>query len=264
MNMTEHRSLRVGFIGDGGIARSVRETLDECGELAAETVAVLSRHDTAHAVSTVEALIAARPEIVVECAGHQAVSDYVEPILRAGIPILLVSIGSLADDELLMRLRRAADAGGSRIILAAGAMAGIDALAAARLGGLTRVRYTGRKPPLAWAGTPAEQLLDLAALDEPATFYSGSARDAALRYPKNSNVAATIALAGIGFDRTEVELVADPGAPKNVHELMFEGGDGRFEINICGEPSRANPKTSALTAHSIVRLLSGMASSVVI
>lgn len=266
--MRRRAPLRIGFIGDGGIAHSVRETLAECPELAHQTVAILSR-PAAHpasgrAVATAEELIAAAPQIVVECAGHGAVSEFGEPILRAGIPLLVVSIGSLADERLLDRLRRAADEGGTRVILAAGAMAGIDALAAARLGGLTRVRYIGRKPPLAWAGTPAEQLLDLPTLREATTFYAGCAREAALHYPKNSNVAATIALAGIGFDRTEVELVADPTVAKNIHELMFEGADGHFEISICGEPSRANPKTSALTAHSIVRVLSGMASPLVI
>jgi len=266
--MTARPALRIGFIGDGGIAHSVRETLGTCADLSYETVAILGRSATRlegePGVGSVEELIAAVPQIVVECAGHAAVRDYGEPILRAGIPMLIVSIGSLADEALLTRLRRAADKGGTHVILAAGAMAGIDALAAARLGGLTRVRYRGRKPPLAWAGTPAERLLDLSALREPATFYVGSARDAALHYPKNSNVAATIALAGLGFDRTEVELIADPTAAKNIHELMFEGADGRFEISICGAPSRANPKTSALTAHSIARLLSGMASPLVI
>ncbi|QDK35704.1 aspartate dehydrogenase [Sphingomonas sp. IC081] len=266
--MATRAPLRIGFIGDGGIAHSVRETLGECADLDYETVAVLGRApaypDSGPGITTAEEMIAASPQIVVECAGHAAVSEFGEPILRAGIPLLVVSIGSLADESLLARLRRAAEDGGTHVILAAGAMAGIDALAAARLGGLTKVRYIGRKPPLAWAGTPAEQLLDLPSLREPTTFYVGSARDAALQYPKNSNVAATIALAGIGFDRTEVELVADPTAAKNVHELLFEGADGRFEINICGEPSRANPKTSALTAHSIVRILSGLASPVVI
>lgn len=266
--MAGRAPLRIGFIGDGGIARSVRETLGECPDFAYETVAIIGRPGAqgfgGPAVASAEEMIAAAPGIVVECAGHSAVSEYGEAILRAGIPLLIVSIGSLADEGLLTRLRQAADQGGTRMILAAGAMAGIDALAAARLGGLTRVRYIGRKPPLAWTGTPAERLLDLPHLREPATFYIGSAREAASQYPKNSNVAATVALAGIGFDRTEVELVADPTAAKNVHQLMFEGGDGRVEISICGEPSRANPKTSALTAHSIVRLLSGMASPLVI
>ncbi|WP_277968450.1 aspartate dehydrogenase [Sphingomonas echinoides] len=266
--MSARPPLGIGFIGDGGIAHSVREALTACGDVPYRTVAILTRPFVLDGdrpiVEDVAALVAARPDIVVECAGHSAVSEFGEAVLRAGIPLMVVSIGSLADDALLARLRTAADDGGSRVILAAGAMAGIDALAAARLGGLSRVRYIGRKPPMAWAGTPAEELVDLSNLQAPATFYVGNARQAALKYPKNSNVAATIALAGIGFDQTEVELVADPNVAKNVHELMFEGGDGRFEISICGEPSRANPKTSALTAHSIARLLSGMASPIVI
>lgn len=227
---------------------------------------VLSRPHAADDVpaQSIEDLLATKPDVVVECAGHKAVVEFGAQVLSAGIPLLIVSIGSLADEVLLTRLRTAADAGHTRIILAAGAMAGIDALSAARLGGLTRVRYTGRKPPFAWRDTPAEELIDLDALDGPTTFYRGTAREAALAYPKNSNVAATIALAGLGFDATEVELVADPATTKNVHELMFEGADGRFDITICGEPSKANPKTSALTAHSIARLLCGMTSPLVI
>lgn len=259
--MDRRAALRIAFIGDGGISRSVRETLTASG-IAFETTAIVSRHSLEGA--GIEGLLASAPDIVVECAGHGAVIEYGESVLLAGLPLMIVSIGALADVELYGRLRAAAESGRSQIILAAGAMAGIDALAAARLGGLQRVCYVGRKPPLAWRGTSAEKLVDLASLDAPEIFYRGSARDAALTYPKNSNVAATIALAGIGFDRTEVELVADPSIEQNVHELMFEGSDGRFEISICGAPSKANPKTSALTAHSIARLLSGMASPVVI
>ncbi|WP_422056284.1 aspartate dehydrogenase [Sphingomonas sp.] len=263
--MTVRPPLRIGFIGDGGISRSVRETLTQIPDGWFEVVGVLDRQrGEAAPTDGLAALLDANPDVIVECAGHSAIEAYAEAVLRAGVPLMVVSIGSLADDTLLARLRAAAEDGGSRVMLAAGAMAGIDALAAARLGGLSRVRYRGSKPPLAWKGTPAEALVDLGGLAEPFTFYRGNAREAALTYPKNSNVAATIALAGMGFDRTEVELVADPGIERNVHELLFEGEDGRYEISICGAPSKANPKTSALTAHSIARLLRGMADPVVI
>ncbi len=262
--MSGRAFLRIAFIGDGGISRSVRETLAESG-VAHETVAILSRQVPGDPTADgIDRLLASAPDIVVECAGHGAVIDHGERILLAGVPLMIVSIGALADGDLYERLRAAAERGGSRILLAAGAMAGIDGLAAARLGGLRRVRYVGRKPPRAWRGTAAETLIDLERLSAPHTFYRGSAREAALSYPKNSNVAATIALAGIGFDRTEVELVADPSLEQNVHELMFEGGDGRFDISIRGAPSRDNPKTSALTAHSIARLLGGIVSPIVI
>lgn len=265
--MADGAPLRIGFIGNGGITRSVREALSGTGGVDHSVVAILARSSCradepllAHASD----LIATAPAVVIECAGHGAVREYGEDILRAGIPLILVSTGALADAALQDRLIAAARAGGTAIILAPGAMAGIEALAAARIGGLTHVRYVGSKPPLAWRGTPAEDLLDLANLASAQSFFRGTAREAALAYPKNSNVCATIALAGLGFERTDVELRADPGVTKNVHHLSFAGADGQFAVEVAGEPSRTNPKTSALTAHSIARLVIGMASPLVI
>lgn len=266
--MTSQAPLKIGLIGNGGIARSLLETLADANGMAHVVTAILARSGEASEkcplVDDIDALLASAPDIVVECAGHGAVATYGEPILSAGIPLMIASIGALADPGLYRRLAEAASRGGSRLILASGAMAGIEALAAARFGGLDRVRYTGRKPPLAWKGTPAEDKIDLGSLLCPSAFYSGNAREAAFLYPKNSNVAATVALAGLGFDRTEVQLVADPTVATNIHELRFEGGDGSFEVTINGRPSKSNPKTSALTAHSIARLLRGMATPVVI
>ena len=263
-DMPQRDPLRIALIGDGSISHSVRETLDQAGNIGLEIVGVLCRHMRDGIVATFDELIQQRPDVVVECAGHQALIDYGTKVLAAGIPLVIASIGSLADEALFQQLRRAALTGGTRMTLVPGAMAGIDALAAARFGGLREVRYIGRKPPQAWANTEAEKLVDLSALEGPKKFFRGNAREAALRFPKNANVAATVALAGLGFDKTEVELVADPTIKKNIHELMFEGGDGRVEITIRGEPSRANPQTSALTAHSIVRVLEGMSAPVVI
>lgn len=256
---------RIGLIGDGGISRAVRAALGA----GSRVVGILARCqreglDETLRVETVAELLERAPDIIVECAGHEAVRAYGAEVLRAGLPLMIVSTGALADPVLSQELSAAAEAGGAQLVLASGAMAGIEGLSAARIGGLERVRYVGRKPALAWRGTPAETLVHLVALTEPVVFFRGDARTAALTYPKNSNVAATVALAGIGFDRTEVELVADPTIATNVHELSFEGADGSFEVRIAGAPSAANPKTSALTAHSIVRLLHGMAAPIVI
>ena len=144
------------------------------------------------------------------------------------------------------RLKSAAQDGNSRILLPAGAIGGIDAIAAMRVAGLSSVRYRSRKPPAAWRGSPAEQVVDLGALTQRTVLYRGTAGEAALLYPQNANVAAAVALAGLGFDLTEVELVADPDAPGNVHEIEAEGAAGRFAIQLQGKPSRSNPKTSAL------------------
>ena len=143
--------------------------------------------------------------------------------------------------------------GGARMILPAGAVGGIDILAALRPSGIASVTYTGRKPPRAWAGTPAEGLLDLAALTDEAVFFSGTAREAALQYPKNANVAATVALAGAGLEATRVRLIADPAISANVHEIAVQAGAAEFTIRITGHPSPDNPKTSLTTVYSVAR-----------
>lgn len=204
-------------------------------------------------VADAPALLAERPDLVVECAGHAAVAAFVPPVLRAGIDVVIVSVGALADVALEREVRSAAAGGGARLILPAGAVGGIDLLAAiGRAGGL-EVRYRGSKPPLAWSGTPAETLIDLGVLDAPRTFFAGTAREAARDYPKNANVAATLALAGAGFEATHVELVADPAAPGNVHEYSVVSPVAAYTMRIENRPSAANARTSVSTVYSVLR-----------
>ena len=260
--------MRLGLIGLGAIGQALLGHLREGGPRP-EMLAVLVRPGTeARARATLDAagfeearvlcdgaaLLAARPRLVVECAGQAAVSAVGPAVLRAGIDLLAVSVGALADPALAARLRQAATDGGARLILPAGAVGGIDLLAALGAGGGDlAVRYRGTKPPAAWAGTPAESLLDLGALAAPATFFTGSAREAAQSYPKNANVAATLALAGAGFEATEVELIADPQAAGNIHEYEVTSPLARYAIRIENAASAGNAKTSAATALSVLR-----------
>jgi aspartate dehydrogenase len=262
----------VGLIGWGGIARDLVAALK--GESGVRIVGALARPGRTEAaraalpgaeiVETLPQLLARRPAIVAEVAGQQAVSEHCEAVLRSGTDCLVISIGALADPALLARLKSAAKDGMARLILPAGAIGGVDAIAAMRIAGLTAVRYRSVKPPVAWRGSPAEKVADLDALKERTVLYIGNAGEAALLYPQNANVAATVALAGLGFDATTVELVADPAAPGNVHEIEVEGAAGRFTIRLQGKPSRSNPKTSALTAMSVARALINEQAAIVI
>jgi aspartate dehydrogenase len=256
----------VGFIGCGGIAQDVLAALcDDTMPNDIEIIGALARpgrggiaRQRLPGIEILEALddlLAYRPDLIAEVASQRAVADYGEAVLRSGADLLVISIGALADAALLERLQLAADDGNSRILLPAGAIGGVDAIAAMRIGGLASVRYRSRKPPAAWRGSPGEKVVDLGKLEEPAVLYRGTAREAALLYPQNANVAAAVALAGLGFEQTEVELVADPAAPGNVHEIEVEGAAGRFAIELQGKPSRTNPKTSALAALSVARAL---------
>jgi aspartate dehydrogenase len=191
-------------------------------------------------------------DLVIECAGHAALAEYGPAVLQRGIDLICTSNGALAQPELADRLDKAARAGGSRLQLVSGAIGAIDAIAAASVGDIDRIVYRGRKPPQGWKGSPAEDVVDLDNLKEPACHFSGTAREAALRYPKNANVAATVALAGPGLDETRVELVADPAITENIHEIEVEGTFGRLHFRIDGKPLPGNPKSSALTAMSVV------------
>ena len=212
----------------------------------------------------ISAFLADKPAIVAECASHSAVRDYGPAILKAGCDLIVISIGALADDGLRQKLVEAAEAGRGRLILPPGAIGGIDALAAAKLSGLESVVYTGRKPPKAWRGTPAERLVTLDSLAAPAVFFEGSARKAAADYPFNANVAAALALAGLGLDATKVRLVADPAITRNVHEFAVSAGCGDFSIRLEGRPSPANPKTSLMAGYSVARELINRTGHVVI
>lgn len=247
--------LRVGFIGKGSVCRAARSALASLDE-PIECVGTLVRPGTANgsdSVEDIDALLTRKPHLIAECASHSAVAAFGEPILRSGVSFLVVSIGALCDDGLHDRLTRAAREGGASLLLASGAAGGLDALRAARLGGLEQVLYRARKPAMSWSGNGACAHIDLAHLAAPQTIYRGTAREAARLFPKNSNVAAAVALAGIGLDRTRVELIADPHAVQNHHEIHFTGADGEFTFHMTGVPSPDNPKTSLLTAHSVAQ-----------
>ncbi len=262
---------RLGVIGAGGMAAIMLEALAQELPLPLDFLSVLVLQDarvtgdalverfgsrvatTCVVRQTLAEFTADRLDLVAECAGHAAVREYGPTLLANASDLMLVSVGSLADDALRQELETAALRSGAQLLLPPGAAGGIDVLAAVKLAGLDSVTYVGRKPPHAWRGTPAELTVDLNALTEAVVFYEGTARQAALDYPSNANVAATVALAGVGFDDTQVQLVADPAVSRNVHEVSVRSACADFTIRLEGRPSLDNPKSSLTAGYSMAR-----------
>jgi len=261
---------RLGLVGFGAIGRAITTQLVQSPLPGHQLVALLVRpHQLADAQAAVPAsvqvttdiaaLLASAPQTVIKAAGHGAVVAHGDAVLRQGASLMALSVGALADAALHDRLLAAARAGGTQLLLPVGAIAGLDGLLALRQAGLHSVRYTSTKPPRAWQDSPADGLLDLAALRSPTVIFSGTARDAARLYPKNANLAAAVALAGLGFERTQVQLVADPAATGNSGRIDAEGATSRLQVTVAGAASACNAKTSGIVAHSVLSALANAA-----
>jgi aspartate dehydrogenase len=257
---------RVGLIGFGSIGRNIVDSWLRQPPAGYRLEAVLVRDyqlDDALALVShgirftdrYEDFCAIAMDLVVEAAGQSAVVNYAEHALSCGRDFYALSSGALVDQALLDRLTAVACANASRLLVPVGAIAGIDGIMVLRRGGLRQVTYTSRKPPRAWKGTQAEQRFVLEDIREATTLFSGSAYEAALAFPKNANLAATVALAGLGVHATRVELVADPNIDSNVGSIEAIGEDGILKVSMDGRASRANPKSSAITGLSVMALL---------
>lgn len=263
---------RLAFIGWGAINSRVGELLRE-RRSPVEIVAVATGKssgartgwpDSAALLSAPDDLIALKPDLVIEAAGRAAISQWGPAALAAAPAVIFASTSAFSDDGILTSLADLAERHGSRIELPSGAIGGLDALTSAAILGLDDVVHQIVKPPEAWRGTAAEEAVDLNLITEPTVFFSGTARQAAAAYPQNANATVVTSLAGIGLDRTQVEMIADPMASMNGHRITARGAFGEMQITLKNRPLAKNPKSSELTALSLVRLIEQRVSSLII
>jgi len=201
-----------------------------------------------------------RAEIVIEAAGHGALSEYGAAVVSSGTRLLVVSVGALADRELHDRILAA---GGDRVMYSTGAIGGLDALRAAALaGGLDRVSMTSTKPAANllrdWMGGSLRSAISEGR--EPAIAFAGPAREACRLFPESANVFATLALATLGFEAVTATLIADPAATRVTHVVSAEGAMGSYDFTLDNLPSSDNPKTSAIVPWAVLRALGDLAS----
>jgi aspartate dehydrogenase len=254
--------MRVGIVGCGTIGRAVVEGLAAVPEVTAVALfdrraeaaaALVGRHRAARALGSLEELVDAS-DLVVEAASQEAARSVVRAALGAGRSVLVMSVGAFADDAFLGEALAAAARGPGRLLIPSGAVGALDALASAAEAGLDEVTLTTRKPPAGLRGAPylVERGLTLERLAGATVVFEGTAREAVSAFPANVNVAAAVAIAGVGFDRTRVRVVADPAATTNRHEVHARGAFGELAVTVDNRPFPSNPKTSHLAALSAI------------
>jgi aspartate dehydrogenase len=263
--------MRVALLGGGTIARLVLrhrppgiEVVALAGRGPQSRGAALAREFSVPYVIGRDRLLATRPEAVIEAASHDAVREHLVPLLQAGVSVVVLSAGALADDALRAAAEQAAAASGALLYVPSGGIGGLDALKTACLAGVDEVSIRVAKPPAAWKGIPYVEKLgvDLDALQAPRTLFEGPTREGVPHFPQNVNIAAVLSLGGIGMDRTRLEVVADPGLTLNTHTIRVSGAAGRMTVVLENVPAPENPKTSWLACYSALAALETLRSRV--
>jgi aspartate dehydrogenase len=254
--------LRVAIAGLGAIGFKLAEALDR-GIPGCELAAV-SANDLSKAAERLSHLKCSVPlvalgeleplaDIVVECAPAKLLPDIAEPFLRAGKTAIVLSAGALLSHEHLIGLARQH---GGQIVVPTGALLGLDAVTAAAEGNIRSVRMITRKPVRGLIGAPylVEHNIRIEDITAPLRVFKGTAREAAIGFPANLNVAVALALAGIGADKTTLEIWADPSLARNTHRIEVDSDSAGFSMSIENVPSD-NPKTGRITALSVIAYL---------
>lgn len=252
--------LKIGIVGLGAIGTALVKKFAQ-GRIpgAALTAVAVRRADHARAILERHGLdvqiaeiaeLPALTDVVIECAPPALLATIAKPVLSAGKTLVVLSVAQLLANQDLISL---AEQSGGQIIVPTGALIGLDAVSAAAEGNITSVRMITRKPIAALSGAAylVANGIEIEGISEPKLIFSGSAREAAKGFPTNVNVAAALSLAGIGPDRTQVEIWADPTVTRNTHKIEVEADSASFDMTIRNLPSE-NPRTGRITALSVI------------
>ena len=255
--------MKIVIVGLGAVGRSLATHLSNQAIANAELVAVVAR-DKDKARETLKQMnvevdicdlqdLSELADIVVECAPAAILEDIAKPVLEAGKKVVVLSVGALLSHPHLIDI--AARTGG-QIIVPTGALLGLDAVSAAAEGHIRSVRMVTRKPIKGLAGAPflVKNKINIEDIDAPLLLFEGTAREAAEGFPANLNVAVALALAGIGPDKTYLEIWADPDITRNTHRIVVDADVASFDMTIQNVPSE-NPRTGKITALSVLAAL---------
>jgi aspartate dehydrogenase len=264
--------MNIGIIGCGAIGSTLAKAAESLPEV--ENIFVF---DKSHVCSRVmeekftkvfsildfEELIE-KSDFICEAASQEAVSLFANKVLESGKSILIMSVGALVDDELYSTLQKTSKDNDCCLYIPTGALCGVDGISAASVSGIEEVTLITRKPPSAFDDIPyiRDKGIKLKKIKNPKVIFEGTAREVVKLFPKNVNVAATVSLSGIGFDKTIVTVVADPTTNQNHHMIVASGNFGTMRAEMNNLPFEKNPKTSKIAAQSAISALKKIVSSV--
>ncbi len=258
--------MRILLIGCGSIGSVLAKAVSDMPEIDRIYVTDQSRDYALHLISSLPKAryvqneknelqkVLSEVDLVVEAASQEAAKEYVPFILENGVDVMVMSVGAFADDPfknlcfLLARTHR------SKLYVPSGAICGTDGLRSASAASISEVHLVTRKGPKGLRGAPGLKMrgIDVDSLIVPTIVFDGDARDAAKQFPKNLNVAATVSLLGVGFEKTKVTIICDPTAERNSHTLTVKGDFGELKCETQNVPSPITPSTSYLAALSAI------------
>jgi len=244
--------MKLGIIGCGAIGSNVAkaaETMEEIEKIYLFDIDKKAEQNLCKTVNKAELKpvrdFLEKVDVVFEAASQQAATKYTKCVLKAGKDIIIMSVGSLFDDKFRKELEKIAKEQRCKIYLPSGAVCGIDGILSASVDIIDEVTLVTTKPPISLGRS----------FDKRTVVFKGNARDAVKKFPKNINVAANLSIAGVGLDKTKVEIVADPVATRISHKILAHGKFGRLRAEVENMPNPNNPGSSYLASLSAIATL---------
>jgi aspartate dehydrogenase len=244
--------MKLGIIGCGAIGNDVALAADRMEEI--EEIYLYDKNKEAERKlasrlskgkrTSIDEMLN-KVDVVFEAASQEAVKEYGKKALSKGKDLVIMSMGALFDNHLWNDLVKTARERGCKIYLPSGAIGGVDAIIAAKTGGLHEITLVTTKSPKSLGRSDEERTV----------IFDGSAREAVKLFPKNINVAACVSLAGMGFDKTRVKIVSDPVVTRISHKVLAHGKFGRLRAEVENMPNPSNPKSSYLASLSAISIL---------
>ena len=263
--------INIGIFGFGAIGQYLFRYIKEnknlnisCKKILVKNISKYQSLNLEEITDDIERFFLDKIDYVVECAGHQSVIEHGQKVLKNGSHFIITSIGSLTDESLLKKLRELSVKYSKQIIIPSAGIGSLDILSAASQGQLTEVEMTVRKSSGSWIGTIAEDQFNLNKYNKDLLLFEGSVKEGAKLYPQNVNIAAAVAFAGIGLDKTKLKIYSDSSISTHIISIKAKGDFGEYSFTENVAPSDENEKTGKIVSLALIKTLKNLTSNFIV